>query len=299
MTIYMYIGLKAYHKIEVGFTPVKQLFVVEELAVVYMMVYEYNKQSIIGLYFLILASSFFMFCTLLIVMDNNITDKEYYALTPGAISRRAIRWIINILCAVLLWLNFRMHNCTEDKSYPHSFLWLLGVIVVQQIYDLALYFYNYGVDVDNMKEDRRHPIRFNKDIFLKQTKVLFYANIIFGLLALLTMVLGLVIVNHPNNNYIACTGGSVWVFKSIWGTLFGSVHQMLVLLQINTSQYVLVKIPRNHGCFDKNIRSELIPDDDFKNIDEEKENQKETVDETKNTEDDTDAFKKQENTVNS
>ena len=32
--------------------------------------------------------------------------------------------------------------------------------------------------------------------------------------------------------------------------MFGTLHQLLILMQINITQYVLVRIPRNEGLFD-------------------------------------------------
>ena len=38
---------------------------------------------------------------------------------------------------------------------------------------------------------------------------------------------------------------------SLWGTLFLMCHQILILLQINASQFVLIRIPNSLGVFDQ------------------------------------------------
>lgn len=47
-----------------------------------------------------------------------------------------------------------------------------------------------------------------------------------------------------------CLHGSEWIYLSLVGNVFGTLHQLLVLMQINITQYVLVRIPRNMGLFD-------------------------------------------------
>lgn len=47
-----------------------------------------------------------------------------------------------------------------------------------------------------------------------------------------------------------CLHGSEWVYVSPVGNVFGTFHQLLILMQINITQYVLVRIPRNMGLFD-------------------------------------------------
>ena len=45
--------------------------------------------------------------------------------------------------------------------------------------------------------------------------------------------------------------GNEWVYMSVMGNIFGTLHQLLILMQINITQYVLVRIPRNMGMFNE------------------------------------------------
>ena len=41
------------------------------------------------------------------------------------------------------------------------------------------------------------------------------------------------------------------------GNIFGTLHQLLILMQINITQYVMVRIPRNMGVFEKDMKHEI------------------------------------------
>lgn len=51
--------------------------------------------------------------------------------------------------------------------------------------------------------------------------------------------------------HLLCVHGTEWIYLSRMGVIFGTGHQLLILMQINITQYVLVRIPRNMGIFDQ------------------------------------------------
>ena len=95
-----------------------------------------------------------------------------------------------------------------------------------------------------------------------QLKVLFVGNLIFGTLSILTIALGVFIINNPDythtqTSHIFCINNWEWISNDTWGVLFIMLHQMLILLQINLSQYVMVRIPYNMGIFDEDKQHEF------------------------------------------
>jgi len=69
----------------------------------------------------------------------------------------------------------------------------------------------------------------------------------------LTVASGYFIINRQHmegaNQHLLCVQGYEWIYLSPVGNIFGTLHQLLVLMQINITQYVLVRIPRNMGLF--------------------------------------------------
>jgi len=51
------------------------------------------------------------------------------------------------------------------------------------------------------------------------------------------------------NQHLLCVNNNEWIYLTAAGNIFGTLHQLLILMQINITQYVLVRIPRNLGIF--------------------------------------------------
>ena len=111
------------------------------------------------------------------------------------------------------------------------------------------------VDYENLPATSLNKLNFNKDLFQKQTKVLMIGNIIFGIFSILTVAAGYFIINRQHipgaNQHLLCLHSYEWIYLSPVGNIFGTLHQILVLMQINITQYVLVRLPDNEGVFDE------------------------------------------------
>lgn len=190
---------------------------------------------------------------------------------------RGIRISFHLFAVALFFGVFAVRSCTEHL-YPFAFCMLGAFILAQQIFDLAMYKQNYLIDLDNMPKGHVNRIWFNKELFLQQTKVLFWSNILFGAFSCITIGVGYKFVNNNDDyNYVPdflhCFNGNQWIETSWKGSLFMMCHQILILLQINASQMVLIRIPNNMDLFEAKsmsmrvgdgIRSSLLQD----NIDE-------------------------------
>lgn len=110
------------------------------------------------------------------------------------------------------------------------------------------------IDWDHLPFLSKNKLNFNKELFTKQAKFLMIGNIVFGLISVLTVASGYFIMNRQNiagsKQHLLCLNGNEWIYLSPVGNIFGTLHQLLVLMQINITQYVLVRIPRNMGLFD-------------------------------------------------
>ena len=125
-----------------------------------------------------------------------------------------------------------------------------------------------------MPKGHINRIWFNKELFLAQTKVLFWTNILFGTFSIITIAVGIKFMNANDKNeekadLLHCYNGNQWIEMNWKGSLFLMCHQMLILLKINASQMVLIRIPNNLNLFEEksmslrvgdNLRSSLLQD---------------------------------------
>ena len=93
------------------------------------------------------------------------------------------------------------------------------------------------------------------ELFNKQSLFLLIANIFFGICSILTVAAGYFIINRQKvegyRQHLLCLHGYEWVYMSRVGNIFGTLHQLLVLMQINITQMVLVRLPDNMKIFKK------------------------------------------------
>lgn len=139
-------------------------------------------------------------------------------------------------------------NCKETL-YPWPFLTLMYAIVVHQLYDFFLYSRNYLVKVEKLPAPDITNMRYNKDLFEKQTKCLLIINVLFGLISILVVVFSYCYIASKDGIHVLCIGGFEWQALDFVGTLFIGAHQLLIMMQVKMSQYVLVKIPERLNLF--------------------------------------------------
>jgi hypothetical protein len=161
---------------------------------------------------------------------------------------------MHVTAAIMLLLSFGIKDC-NTYIYSPIFMCCIVSILVHQAFDIYLHTHNYLVDFDNCPPMSLNKLRFNKELFEAQTSMLFMANIVFGLLSLVTIGLGVWMMITENNpetsNHLVCLHGNEWGYVSFWGMVFGTAHQIMVLMQINISQYIIVRIPYDMGIFDR------------------------------------------------
>jgi hypothetical protein len=120
------------------------------------------------------------------------------------------------------------------------------------------------IDWENLPFMSKNKLRFNKELFEKQSKCLLYGNLVFGVISVLTVASGYFIINRQNQpgtkQHLLCLRGFEWVYLGPIGNIFGTLHQLLILMQINITQYVLVRIPRNMGLFEHDDMKHALAD---------------------------------------
>ena len=105
---------------------------------------------------------------------------------------------MHLITLALFMSTFWMKNCNE-AIYPINFIALVLIIFIHQGYDIYLAMKSYMIkDMTNLPEMKRSKIRFNKELFAKQTKFLFWGNIVFGILSVLTVASGYFIINRQH-----------------------------------------------------------------------------------------------------
>ena len=159
---------------------------------------------------------------------------------------------MHVATAGLFLSTFWMKDC-HDSIYPFNFVAIVIIILAHQVYDIFLACNGYMIDWDNLPYMSQNKLQYNKELFQKQTKALLIGNLVFGVISILTVASGYFIINRQKEEgatqHLLCVHGTEWIYMSPIGNIFGTLHQLLILMQINITQYVLVKCPRNAGLF--------------------------------------------------
>lgn len=256
MIFYTSIGVFNYNKVlPKGWHKIHSLFLVQTGVIIYLAVNELTTRNIHGIFIIYLMTQYSLFLTFCLVIDSCLTseqksDKNNYAI----MSNKVYRGVMHVFSWGLFFYAFWMPSCYET-IYPHQFITVSLIIVVHQAYDLWLSRHDYMINFKELPATSANGLRYNKELFDAQTKCLFKANLIFGILSMLTASTGYFIMNRQSDSgskeHLMCYEGTQWVYMSHLGNLLGTMHQALILMQINITQFVLVKIPRNMEIFNK------------------------------------------------
>lgn len=107
---------------------------------------------------------------------------------------KAFRIFMHLATLGLFISAFFMKDC-DQAIYPKNFIAVTIIIITHQVYDVYLACNNYMIDFDNLPPTSTNRLRYNKELFQKQSKCLLWANLLFGCLSILTVAAGYFIVN--------------------------------------------------------------------------------------------------------
>ena len=91
-------------------------------------------------------------------------------------------------------------------------------------------------------------MRYNPKLIEKQMSILSKTNFLLGALSIITIVIGATYINksdHGGTVHMICYDDREWIQVTWIGTAFVSFHQIFILCQLNVTQYVIVRIPKN------------------------------------------------------
>ena len=97
---------------------------------------------------------------------------------------------------LFIW-SFWMKDCHEN-IYPLNFIFVTILIIVHTTYDIFLYCNDYMIDWENLPPMSDDRLRYNQELFRKQSKCLLIACSFFGFLSILTVATGFFIVNRSH-----------------------------------------------------------------------------------------------------
>lgn len=265
MTTFMIRGLIYYYRtLNKFWDKTRMLLIFQGCQFLYLIVNEFVWHNMTGIYVNLLLCSYGHFLTFCIVQDSCLSEQDHQGRSPIHVVNVAGRVFFHTFFVVLLCCVYFAGSC-EEHLYPPVFLLCGLFIATQQIFDLTLYWVDYLIKWEELPPQHISKLYYNEELFHKQTRVLFWSNILFGAFAILTMIFGFTFVNSNAEDpdqaaYIVCYHGNQWIEKSLWGSLFLMCHQILILLQINASQYVLVRIPHGLGIFKEKSVFERVGD---------------------------------------
>ena len=201
----------------------------------YLLINEFVFGSLVGIFLLLAFAHYVNFLTFTLVVDSCQTKKMDEKVTCARVVNTAFRIFMRM--AQLAFIAFAIwgpQTCT-DKLYPWTFMCLIATIVVHNLYDFFLFKENYFVDLDKMPPPSENRLRFNKDLFLLQTKLLFAINIVFGVVSILVIVFSFAFIQNGNGIYVLCYQETSWAALDFIGTCFIAAHQMLIMMQVSMS----------------------------------------------------------------
>ena len=273
MVVFMVIGVRHYNRILQRWSKYNSLFVLQTVAIFYLAINEFTGRNIHGIFLIYLLTQYCLFLTFCIVLDSNLTDDQItnWQNYNAMIINKVYRLTMHLVTLTLFISSFWMPGCSA-QIYPINFVLVTIVVLIHQLYDGYMKSRNYYLDFDNMPPISKDRLRYNRELFKQQTGCLFWANLIFGIVSICCVSTGWLIMNKQNDpearQHLLCYGGSEWIYLSLTGMCLGTCHQLLILTQINITQFVLVKIPRNMGIFHQDamhsvsmgLRSKLLTD---------------------------------------
>ena len=192
------------------------------------------------------------FLTFSLVVDSCQTEELDKKRSRGRMCNTAFRLLMH--CSEIAFVCIAIwgpHGC-EEVLYPWPFLALIWTIVAHVMYDMFLYKKNYFVKLHKMPMMSENQMRFNKELFEKQTKCLLIINIIFGVLSTFIVVNSYLFIQGGDGIVVLCYQEKAWQALNFIGTAFVGIHQILIMLQIKMSQHVLIKIPAGMKLFFQN-----------------------------------------------
>ena len=264
MTLFMIRGLYFYTRPHVrkGWCKTKSLLCFQSVIIFYLGINEFTHRHISGLFIILLFTQYSLFITFCIVIDSMITKKqdETRLKSKQRCFNYIFRWCMHGASLGLFISTFFMKDCHE-AIYPVNFITLVIIIWIHQFYDIYLACHDYMVDYENLPPMSWNKLKFNTELFKAQTKFLFYGNLFFGLLSMFTVASGYFIINRQHmegtNQHLLCLHGYEWIYLSPVGNVFGTLHQLLVLMQINITQFVLVRLPDRMEIFKHDVVNDL------------------------------------------
>ena len=199
MTVYMIIGIRNYNKVIKGWSKVKSLFVLQTFVILYLAINEFTHRHIHGIFLIYLFTQYSLFLTFCLMIDSCVTEEQEqnWTQSKGLIFNRVYRVFMHTVTFTLFIMSFFMKDC-DERIYPFNFLTVTCIILTHQIYDFYLKNHDYLINFDDLPPTSPNKLRYNKELFRKQTGCLFYANLIFGLVSMVTVAAGFFILNKQH-----------------------------------------------------------------------------------------------------
>jgi len=146
---------------------------------------------------------------------------------------KVFRVVMHTATFALFLSTFFMKDCYSE-IYPKNFVAVVIIILIHQAYDIFLFCNDYMIDWKDLPFMSRNKMMFNKELFQRQSKCLMIGNLVFGCISILTVAAGYFIMNrqsHPGSRqHLLCIDGYEWIYLSPVGNIFGTLHQLLVLM---------------------------------------------------------------------
>lgn len=220
-----------------------------------MLIHEFTTKSVAGYYLIVLFTTYGLFLTFSVILDS-MQDQETADRRDGIHGYNFLfRVGMHTMTVVLAAMSFWIKGCSPTL-FPDAFVGLAVYIAFYTLFTLYLHREhhnkNHLFDEDCLpKSASVNNLRYNLDLFKQQFEVLRKVTIVFSLISLALIGLGVYLdINQANvntRNDFVCINGNEWAFITPLGNLYGVILSMIILCQINASQYILIRIPLQRG----------------------------------------------------
>ena len=196
MIYFMVRGVIGYEKqLKSGWSKLKTLFLFDTVLIVYLWVNEFTHMSFYGVFLLLLLAQWTYFMTFSLVIDSCITSKDDANQDKLKKFNLYYRGFVHLITLGLLISIFLVKDC-DDLIYPGNFVLLVFLILVHQVYDVFLHFKGYMINWEELPCKSPNQLRYNKELFEKQAKCLFFGNLLYGAVSITIVCFGFFIINR-------------------------------------------------------------------------------------------------------
>lgn len=248
-------------------------------------VLDLTMKIIAAFFVLILVANGLNFAGMIAIMRNIPTPEGHRLKAATNIYMWIMVGLYGVVVAVsMFWLQ---PKCQDGKTYPYVMNWAGFLFLINAGYQFVMHYLNYnltweGKDAeydgqskveifpDSYKDEEGNEKEMDteklKTVFNRMMKWYFWFQVVVCVYNICMQIVGRTVLHNSSN--LACVGnGNQWVYNSVFGEVFITLHIFCVITQAVLIERVYYSIPHDEGLFHKETKA-VASNDGFHNVNE-------------------------------